>query len=247
MVCAIAALALLPDRCIAEDSWDDNGPLAFHTDFQFARLRYSTGFDRGYRQRWLTDYPDADQHLVRGINRLTVINTADESRRIGIMDDDIFDYPLLYLVEPGTWELSDEEARRLREYLLRGGFMLVDDFHGSREWHGFAIGMRRIFPDRPNIEIPRTDPVFHTVYDLSEPVQIPGIGAAMRGMTHERDGITPHWRGIYDDDKHLMVAINFNMDLGDAWEHADIPQYALQYTNRAYQHAINYIIYAMTH
>ncbi len=230
-----------------EIGWDDRGPVAFHTEFQFARLYHRSVRDRGYRQRWLTDWPEAEQHLLRGIIRLTRIRAASESRLVSVMDEDLFDYPLLYAVEPGRWWFSDEEAARLREYLLRGGFLLVDDFHGSSEWHGFVTGLRRVFPNRQIVDIPRNHSLFHTVYDLDEVVQIPGILAALSGVTYERDGVTPQWRGIYDDHGHLMVLINFNLDLGDAWEHADVPQYALRYTNLAYQHAINYIVYAMTH
>ena len=230
-----------------EIGWDARGPVAFHTEFQFARLQHHSARDGAYRQRWLTDWPAAEQHLLRGVNRLTRIRAAGESRLVSVMDEDLFDYPLLYAVEPGSWQFSNLEAVRLREYLLRGGFLLVDDFHGTSEWYGFASGLRRVLPDRKIVDIPRSDSVFHTVYDLEESVQIPGIGAALRGVTYERDGVTPHWRGIYDDQSRLMVMINFNMDLGDAWEHADVPEYALRYTNRAYKYAINYIVYAMTH
>lgn len=228
--------------------FDEQGPRAFHTEFQFARLRHSSGVGRFWGgELWLTDWPSADQHLLEGINRITRIHAAESSRLVSIMDEDLFDYPLLYAVEPGEWQFTKEEAARLRDYLLRGGFLLVDDFHGSREWHGFTSGLRQVFPRRQIVEIPRDDSLFHTVFDLSEPTPVPGIGAAMRGVTWERDGRTPHWRGVYDDDKRLMVVINFNMDLGDGWEHADVPEYALRYTGAAYRHAINYIIYAMTH
>jgi hypothetical protein len=230
-----------------DTGWDARGPVAFHTEFQFVRLEHHSARGRGYRGRWLTDWPEAELHLLRGIKRLTRIDAASDSRLVSVMDEDLFDYPWLYAVEPGRWQFTDEEAARLREYLDRGGFLMVDDFHGTAEWYGFRAGLRRVFPDRPIVEISRSDSVFHTVYDLDEPIQIPGIRAALRGVTYERDGVVPHWRGIYDDDGHLMVLINFNMDLGDAWEHADVPQYALRYTKRAYEHAINYIVYAMTH
>ena len=186
-------------------------------------------------------------HLLQGLDRLTRIDAANESRLVSIMDEDLFDYPLVYAVEPGRWQFTHEEAARLRDYLLRGGFLWVDDFHGSSEWSGFAAGLKQIFPDRRIVDIPQTDSVFHTVFDIQELEQIPGIMAAMQGVTFERDGYTPHWRGIYDDDHRLLVLINHNMDLGDAWEHADVPEYALRYTNQAYQHAINTIVYAMTH
>ena len=230
-----------------EAGWDAQGPVAFHTEFQFARLQFRSTSDRGYRPRWLTDWPAAEHHLLQGVSRLTRIRAANESRLVSLTDEDLFDYPLLYAAEPGRWRFSAAEASRLREYLLRGGFLFVDDFHGTSEWHGFVTGLRRVFPDRQIVDIPRNHSLFHTVYDLDEVVQIPGIYAALSGVTYERDGVTPHWRGIYDDHGHLMVLINFNMDLGDAWEHADVPQYALRYTNQAYQHAINYIVYAMTH
>ena len=138
-----------------------------------------------------------------------------------VTDDTIFDYPWLYAVEVGRWYLDDVQAARLREYLLRGGFLMTDDFHGSREWASFVESMQRVFPDRPIVEIADTDEVLHVLYDVDERIQIPGIAALRYGVTYERDGVTPHWRGIYDDAGRLMVAINFNMDLGDAWEHAE--------------------------
>jgi hypothetical protein len=218
------------------------------SEFRFVRLAYSDmsgGF--GGRERWLTDWPEAEQHLMDGVRRLSRINADPEGIQLTIMDERLFDYPWVYAVEVGGWLLTETEAARLRDYLLRGGFLMVDDFHGSYEWEGFVQSMRRVFPDRPIVEIPLTDSVFHLQFDLDNSVQIPGIGAASRGVTYERDGTVPHWRGIYDDRGRLMVVINFNMDLGDAWEHADVPQYALMYTARAYKFAINYMLYAMTH
>jgi hypothetical protein len=216
-------------------------------EFHFVRLAYSeaaTGLRR--RERWLTDWPEAEQHLLQGVRRLTRVDAAQQGSILSVMDDDLFDYPWLYAVEVGSWSLGEEEAARLREYLLRGGFLLVDDFHGSREWASFAASMQRVFPDRPIVEVVPEDSLFHVVYDLEERVQIPGINAFLNGVTYERDGIAPHWRGIYDDAGRLMVVIDFNMDLGDAWEHADTPEYPLRFTTLAYQYAINYIVYAMT-
>ena len=145
------------------------------------------------------------------------------------------------------WELSDEEAARLREYLDRGGFMMVDAFHGGEEWAGFVASMQRVFPDRPIVEIPDDDEVKHVLYDLDAHIQIPGIAALRYGVTYEQDGVEPHWRGIYDDAGRLMVAINFNMDLGDAWEHANDAFYPEPMTGLATRFAVNYVIYAMTH
>jgi Domain of unknown function (DUF4159) len=215
-------------------------------EFHFVRLAYA---DAGYgrRQAWLTDWPEAEQHLIGGLQRLSRIDVSEENRYMSIRDPSLYDNPLLYAVEVGYWSLDDQEAARLRDYLLRGGTLVVDDFHGTAEWASFMQSMSKVFPDRTVVEIPENDPLFHIVHDLNDRVQIPSIGVLYRGVTYERDGYDPHWRGIYDDEGRLMVIINFNMDLGDAWEHADTPEYALQYTNLAYKYAVNYIVYSMTH
>lgn len=215
-------------------------------EFHFTRLFYNGrgGFNDGY---WQVDYPDAEVHFLQGVSRLTRVQTGDRSRIFRITDDAIFDYPWLYAVEVGYWYLDDEEAARLREYLLRGGFLMVDDFHGTRQWEGFRESIQRVFPDRPIIDIPEDDEVMHVQYDLDQNVQIYGIRFFYTGHTYEEDGYKPTWRGIYDDDGRLMVAINHNMDLGDAWEHADTPQYPAHLTALAYRYAVNYVIYAMTH
>jgi hypothetical protein len=217
-------------------------------EWHFVRLAYTAingGF--GGRDRWLTDWPEAEEHLTQGVHRLSRINTDLDGIQLAIMDQKLFDYPWVYAVEVGGWLLSEPEAARLRDYLLRGGFLLVDDFHGSYEWEGFIQSMRRVFPDRPIVDIPATDAMFHLAFDLDNKLQIPGTAALYRGVTYEKDGYDPHWRGIYDDRGRLMVVIDFNMDLGDAWEHADDPQYPVHYTVSAYKYAINYILYAMTH
>lgn len=233
-------------------------------EFQFARLAYRSGrFDnlgsvagrgrRGYgrggsdMEPYLTDWPEAETFFLEGVRRLTRLDAAPEGRIIALDDDALFDYPVLYAVEVGYWNLTDADATRLREYLLRGGFLITDDFHGTVEWASFMDSMRRVFPDRPVVELEDTHEVLHTLFDVDERVQIPGIWALMSGVSHERDGYTPHWRGIYDDRGNLMVAINFNMDLGDAWEHADWPEYPENLTALAYRFGINYVIYAMTH
>jgi hypothetical protein len=221
-------------------------------EFEFARLVYAENpdFSRGWgwgAPRWTTDAPEAETHLLMGIKRLTRVNTGEDTTALRLDDDAIFDHPFLYAVEVGGWLLSDEEVARLREYLDRGGFLMVDDFHGSAEWEGFMASMRRVYPDRPVVELSTSDEVFHVVYDLIDRPQIPSIYGAMTGRTWERDGYTPHWRGIYDANGRLAVVINFNMDLGDAWEHADSPQYPQPLTALAYRYAINYLLYSMSH
>jgi hypothetical protein len=219
-------------------------------EFYFTRVAYSSpgGRGRGWgRQAWLTDYPEAEVHLLQGLSRLTRLETGEQGRTVTLLDDELMDYPWLYAVEVGRWYLSEAEAARLREYLLRGGFLLVDDFWGTYEWAVFIDSMLRVFPDRPIREIEEGNELLHVVYDLDQRIQIPGRNYIRTGVTWQRDGVTPHWRGIYDDGGRLMVAINFNMDMGDAWEHADDPAYPEPMTALAYRFAVNYVIYAMTH
>jgi hypothetical protein len=225
-------------------------------EFHFTRLIYGEGGGRGFRGRgsWATDWPEAEHFFMQGVTRLTNVDGTPVSvyngaggERISLDDDSIFDYPFLYAVEVGHWQLTTEEAAKLREYLLRGGFLITDDFHGSAEWAAFAAVMQRVFPDRPIVDIPEDAEVFHVVYDLDEKIQIPGLAALYAGVTYEQDGYNPEWRGIFDDNGRLLMAINHNMDLGDAWEHADTPGYPEPMTALSYRFAVNYVIYAMTH
>jgi hypothetical protein len=216
-------------------------------EFFFTRLLYSGGRGWGWRGGWATDYPDAEYHFMQGVRRLTLIDAGASGKVFQPLDDALFDCPWVYAVEVGGWTLDEQEAERLREYLLRGGFLMVDDFHGTYEWAGFMESMRRVFPDRPVVEVQTDDALLHVLYDLDQRIQIPGIQYLRSGVTYEQDGYTPHWRAILDDDGRVMVAINFNMDMGDAWEHADTPQYPEKMTALAYRFGINYIIYAMTH
>ncbi len=224
------------------------GMEAYESEFYFTRLAYADvgGGRYGYGS-WTTDYPEAEIHFLQGINRLTRVQTGREGRIVDLSSDEFMKYPWLYAVEVGHWSLSDADAARLREYLLRGGFLMVDDFWGTREWAVFNESMKRVFPDRPYIEIAESDEIFHILYDLDQRIQIPGSDTIYSGVTWQKDGYTPYWRGIYDDDGRLMVAINFNMDLGDAWEHADDPYYPEPMTALAYRFAVNYVTYAMTH
>jgi hypothetical protein len=157
----------------------------------------------------------------------------------------LFDYPWLFAqqVGRGNWNPSEAEAASLREYLLRGGFLVVDDFHGPYEWRLFESTMARVLPGRQIEDIPEDDAVMHVLYNLDKKTQIPGD----RHVRWGRMEGPPHWRGIYDDERRLMVAINHNIDMGDAWEHADDPYYPLPMTAAAYRFGINYVIYAMTH
>jgi len=225
-------------------------------EFHLARMIYKTvggGGSHGYFQPWWAiDYPLADQHFLEALRRMTMLEVAEDSRHLELTDDRIFDYPFLWMQQPGrgNWRPMPHEAARLREYLLRGGFLFVDDFHGDRDWAVFQRGMELVFPDRPIVEIPDDDPLMHVFFDLNRNTQIPGKRHLRRTaggeIVAQMDG-PPHWRGIYDDRGRLLVAANFNMDIGDSWEHADDPEYPVPMTALGYQLGVNYIIYAMTH
>jgi hypothetical protein len=220
------------------------------TEWAFARLRYPSGrYMRWRRGSWSIDFPKADRQFVQGVRRLSRIHarSAEQVVDLELDDDEIFYWPWIYAVEVGHWDLTDSQCKKMREYLLRGGFLMTDDFHGTREWGTFIATMNRIFPDRPIVEIENKDPIFHVLYDLDEKIQVMGTVTFGTGVTYEYDGVIPHWRGIYDDRGRLMVAICFNQDNGDAWEWADSPQYPEKAASQAYRLGINYIIYAMTH
>ena len=238
-----ASLWLNSARSQGGDARIEGEPTA---EFHFARLVYNNARAGRWGAGWRTDYADAEYHLMQGINRLTRVDGAEVDwsggggRLITLNDDRVFDYPWLYAVEVGQWYLNDQEAALLREYLERGGFLMVDDFWGEYEWSIFTDSMLRVFPDRPIVDLPEDHELLHVLYDLDQRTQIPGRGG-------QRRNLVPRWRGIFDDDGQLMVAINFNMDMGDAWEHADDPWYPEPMTALAYRFAVNYLIYSMTH
>jgi hypothetical protein len=216
-------------------------------EWTFARLAYDGGGFRG-RGTYSVDYPYAEYHFSQAVERLTRIDVHPQGHVVSPNSDDLFDYPWLYAVEVGYWTFTEEQASRMREHLLRGGFLMVDDFHGEGEWQAFTAGLRTIFPDRLIEDIPATDPVYSLAYEIDERLQVPGPDYMTTGLTYERsDGVTPHWRGIRDDDVRWMVVISHNIDYGEGWEQADNPRYPQPFTRQAYEVAIDYLIYGMTH
>jgi hypothetical protein len=219
-----------------------------------ARLRYTPfinvhGVPDGYN-RWTVDYPRSDRHLLSGVRRLTRIDTKSVEQPVDLDgEDDVYNWPFMYAVEVGYWNLSDAEAKQLREYLLRGGFFMCDDFHGTIEWENFMAGMKKVFPDRAVVDLDNKDPIFHVLYDLENRFQVPGMQYVVYAPHHlyEYDGYVPRWEGIYDDKGRVMVAICHNMDLGDAWENSDDPAYPERFSSLAYRIAMNYFIYDLSH
>jgi Domain of unknown function (DUF4159) len=229
------------------------------TEWAFARLMYPQAYGgRGFRNRnadwregnsmWTQDYPRADRHFSQAIRRLTRLHSRSVEQPVNLDDgDDVYDWPWLYAVQTGQWRLTDPQAFKLREYLLRGGFFMADDFWGESQWLVFLDSMQRVFPDRPIVDIPEGDPILRTVYDLSDRYQVPGARYLQTGVTYKCDGCPARWRGIYDDKGRLLVAISFDSDLGDSWEWADDPNYDEKFSALGIRIGINYIVYAMTH
>jgi hypothetical protein len=230
------------------------------TEWAFARLMYPParyvrygGFRFGGGQWtqgnsiWTQDYPRADRHFVQAVRRLTRLHVRSVEQPVNLDEGDVYDWPWLYAVQTGSWQLTDAQAKGLREYLLRGGFFMCDDFWGEEGWAVFMQSMKRVFPDRPIVELENGDQIFHTVYDLNDRYQVASEGSVQRGRTDKCEGCIDHWRGIYDDKGRLMVAMTFNSDVGDSWEWADAPYYPEKYAALGIRIGVNYVIYAMTH
>ena len=218
-------------------------------EFYFTRAAYSSGGGGWGRRRnsWATDYPKSDRQFLTVLQRLTNLDAYEWENAVLLTDENIRRYPFLYALEVGYMNLSEAEVEGLREYLMAGGFLVIDDFWGSREWAAFEWNMNRVFPGRPIIDLDLDHSVFSTFYDIEEILQVPAYGRYWGGATWERDGYTPHVKGIENDEGRLMVIINWNTDLGDAWEWAEQPDYPLQYSTFAFQMGVNMIVYAMSH
>jgi hypothetical protein len=231
--------------------------------FVVARLMYPSGFGgfggfgrgRGgggdWREggtTWAVDYPRGDRYFAKILRRLTTIDVRSVEQPVNLDDgDDVFDWPYLIVGLPGNWDLTDSQVAKLREYLLRGGFLLADSFFGSNEWEGFEYGLKRVFPDREIVDLPDSHPLFHTVYDLTTRGQVPNWNALRGGVGYRADGETPRWRAVLDDENRVMVAIAFNNDLGDSYQWADDPGYPAEGAALGLRMGVNFVAYALTH
>ncbi len=226
-------------------SWED-GPRPGHS-FYFTRAVYSGG--RGFRRpSWATDFPKADRQFLFIMDRLLKhLDAYEWENPVRLDDPELHRYPFLYALEVGYMSLTESEVQGLRRYLEAGGFLIIDDFWGSWQWQNFEYEISRVLPGRPIVQIPLDHPIFHQFYDIDEILQVPSINNARWGQTWEQDGYQPFVLGIFDDNEELMVVINWNTDLGDAWEWSEQPEYPFERSSFAYELAVNYIIYAMTH
>jgi hypothetical protein len=219
--------------------------------FTFVRIRYESGGWGRSGGGWATDFPDSDLNFPFRLQQLTSLRVDPNYRVLELTDPALFNYPFIYIIEPGRMTLSDAEVRALRRYLLNGGFLMVDDFWGEDEWDNLAAEMKRVFPDREPQELPLEHPIFHCVYDLKEKPQVPSIHAWLgSGRSYERwDAGEPHYRALFDDNGRMMAIICHNTDLGDGWEReGENEGYFHEYSEKkAYPMGINIVVYAMTH
>jgi|SRR6266850_1717927 len=238
--------------------WDYE--LRFKKDvFTFVRIQYAVDGTHGYghsdpEMRWLIDFPESDLNFSFRLQQMTSIKVNPDPVHIKITDKELFDYPFIYIVEPGRLTFTETEIPILRKYLLNGGFLMFDDFWGKVEYDNFETEIKRVFPDREPFELPMDHPIFHSVFDLKEKPQVPnvtlGIESQYTGITWERDDAREvHVKGILDDKNRIMVVICHNTDLGDGWEREGESEYYFHEFSekKAYPLGINIIFYAMTH
>jgi hypothetical protein len=231
-------------------------------EFMFARLMYPPytgqgGFGFGGftvnswqegRSIWTQDYPRADRHFLRALRRLTRIDARSVEQPVNLDDDDdVYNFPFLYAVQVGQWDLTDAQAVKLRDFILRGGFLMVDDFWGPNQWKTFEASMSRVFPDLLPLDLNNDSPIFHGVYDLQNRYQVPGARYLETGSYEKCQGCPAQWRAISDSKGRILVAMTVNSDVGDSWEFADDPRYEERFSALGIRIGVNYIMYSMTH
>jgi hypothetical protein len=228
---------------------------ALANDFTFVRIAYSSPSPTSPAARaaapgedanalragsWATDYPEAEFQFSRQVEERLRLTAAD-SKILTLTDPTLSQYPMIYLVEGGRMRLGGEEVATLRDYLVGGGFLVVDDFWGAEEWVALVAELRRVFPDRPIIDLPADHDVFSAFYPISSRPAVPGFVEFRSG----RAAAEPRYRGILADDGRLMAILLFNMDFGDAWEHIDDPDYPVESSRSAVAMGINSLVYAL--
>lgn len=243
-VCLVALLLAAVPGAQTRGSRNDEdafGNVEYDGQFTFTRIRYGSGGGWGFRgnSSWAHDYPRADRHLPLIVKEITTVDARVDASNVYDLDDpEIFQYPLIYISEPGFWSMTDAEAEGFREYLLKGGFAIFDDFE-HEQWRNFEAQMRRVLPEHRPIEIDVTHPIFDSFFAIKK-LDIP----------HPLVRVMPSYLAIFDDNRptgRMMAMINYNNDLAEYWEWSATGMFSVDLTNDAYKFGVNYVIYAMTH
>lgn len=222
-----------------------------HQSFTFVRIQYSSEQPR--RSMWMTDYPNADLNFTARFQKETGLKCERDGRVMTLTNSELSRFPFIYIAEGGTLHFSDAEVSSLRRYLTGGGFLMVDDFWGEKEWSALQREMKRVLPEREPVELSIDHPVFHCYYDIREKPQVPNVALGIRsqftGITWEReDAKEAHYRGLFDDKGRLMAIFCHNTDLGDGWEREDEDAYYFREFSlkKAYPMGINIVVHALT-
>lgn len=202
-------------------------------------LMLGRGFEFGAGPLWSHDWPRAEEHLMKIMEEVTRLDVNPGGHIISFQSDECYKYPIAYLCEVGYLDLSDEEALRMSQYLLRGGFLIVDDFRGERALSNFRYQMKRVFPDRSLEELPPDHEIWKCFYDISDlDIAPPSIYSGY---------YVPRYYGISDDKGRLMMVVDYNNDIAEYWEWSNDPLMPIEESNEAYKYGVNYIMYALTH
>ncbi len=245
VVVASVGVGAAPDlSTVALSEVDPGEPRAeYDGRFAFTRIRVGPAVEgSGGRFRreppWMHDFPRADFHFLKILSELTFLQTFIDQGNILTLDDpDLAMFPIAYMSEPGFWTMSDAELAGVRNYLLKGGFIIFDDFRGNHV-QNLVLQMRRVYPEASFQKLDASHPIFHSFFEINSLDDVPGFY-----------GI-PEWHGIFEDNdprKRLMAIANYNHDLGEMWEFSDTGYVPVDLSNEAYKFGVNYVVYGMTH
>lgn len=228
-------------------------------EFTFCRLQYRPVRSEWLGTGWDTDYPDGDRNLPLRLSQLTTANIARNEwgdpfhAVVRATESDLYECPFLFASDVGTIGFSEIEAVRLRDYLLKGGFLWADDFWGDYAWGNWTQEMNRILPGYPIVPLPRDHVLFHTLYSVDSIPQVPSIQYWRRSGrmgTSERgnESATPTMHGIMDESGRLMVIMTHNTDIADGWEReGEDDEFFYLFSPNAYAVGINVVLYMLTH
>ena len=209
--------------------------------YTFVRIKYPLGNQGGFRQdiKWSHDYPRGERHFTKIVQELTTVQTRTENSNImGLDDPDLGRYPIAYLCEPGYWRPTDAEVLGLRNYLMKGGFIIFDDFAGDRDWANLEEGMKRVYPNLTWLPLDPKDIVFDAFYHVNS-----------LEYYHPLQRVKSEFLGLFEDNdrrKRMLAVANYNNDISEYWEFSDEGFFAVNESNEAYKIGVNYIIYALT-